>query len=146
MTRRGFTLVEVLATVAILGLVMSLGMAALGGVLETAADREAAAIVRDLDARARIAARTLGPAQIVAVDEGHAVAVVVAATGEPVVRRDLPAGRIVRFVDLQGHPLAAVAVDASGRSIDHVVELVGARGVARLRVAGITGLVAEDRR
>lgn len=137
-----FTLLEVLATVALLGLVMATCLAGLGGVLDGASQREAVAMARDADARARIAARSLGAVRVAAVDDGRAIEVRTAG-GEALVRRELPHGFAARFVAEDGSALAVVSVDAAGRSVDHVVRIDGPRGGRAVRVAGLTGWTRE---
>lgn len=141
--RRAFTLIEVLATVALLGLVMSMGLIGLGGVLDAAAQREAVAIAVDVDARARIAARAMGRTLVLPAEGGEAIEVRVADSGESLVRRELPPGFVARYLDADGTPMRSIAVDAAGRTVDHAVELSGPRGARVVHVAGLTGLVRE---
>jgi prepilin-type N-terminal cleavage/methylation domain-containing protein len=143
MTRRAFTLVEVLATVALLALVMSFAMIGLGGAIDEAAMLEAVAAMRDLDARARTAAQSVGSVEL-HLDGGDA-ALRVMHTGEIVARRELAHGGLAGVSDSDGRRLEQVRFDRSGRSADYMVEIAVASHARRLRVAGLTGLVVEER-
>ncbi len=143
---RGFTLLEVLAVVALLSIAASICLASLGSAHESAAARALAASIRELDARGRLAARTLGAVDLVADRETSTVSTRLSATGEVLSSVDVGKERSVRLSDARANEILAVRLDRSGRSIDYSAQVVSSGGTTTLRFSGLTGLVEEVRR
>ncbi len=148
MTRspRGFTLLEMLAVVALLSMVVSICIASLGSALDSAASRALEAAVRELDGRGRLAARTLGAVDLVADSESSTLSARLSSTGEVLSSVDVGSGRAVALADAHGNRIGGVRLDRAGRSIDYSATIAWSHGAATLRFAGLTGLVAEDPR
>jgi len=144
--RRGFTLIEMLAVVAILGLIASVAVVSL-----TRADRGGARLMArwglmNLDAQARIAARTQGSAAIIrTLDDGSRLAanLAIAQEGAWSASLALAHGTVIRFFDGQetwGRPLDGLYIDRAGRSADATVEIAGEGAPAeRWLLHGLTG-------
>ncbi|MEW6741429.1 MAG: type II secretion system protein [Planctomycetota bacterium] len=146
--RGGFTLLEMLAVIALLSLVAS--FLAHGVVAEHGAASFAATchLVQELDARARFLARTGDPVALAARDEGRLLELTRAESGEILSQRRLPKGFSVSIT-----PEGEKEYDRAGRCADYVVHVRGqgreaSFEEARLKVAGETGWVQErkDRR
>ena len=136
-TQRGvaFTLIELLAVIVVASLVAGVATVALAASGESARLHGAAAQWRDLDARARLLGRSLGPVMM-SVDRGvvrlHALA-----TNELISSVALPGGIAL---DTSAAP---IEFDRLGRSIDYRVDLHTANRAIRWRICGLTGYVTE---
>lgn len=146
MTARGLTLLETLAAVALLALAASALAVSLGGA--TDAERLAAlrAELLDLDARARLLARSAGGAVLSLEDDGARLRVAAPAVAEPALRRALPRPWTLRLERRAGEAEGAVAYDARGRCPDYAFIIATPAGEHRIPVAGLTGcpLPSED--
>lgn len=141
-TRRrksGLTLVEVLATIVLLGLVAAAFLESFGGVTERARAR---ALVRDLvqlDARARLHART-GATVAVAVDPAKERVVAVARpSGKILAQVQWPEGSEVALFADGAARAKAVTIEAGGSSVDYSFDVKGIAGTTRIDVSGLTG-------
>ena len=138
-TTRGLTLVEVLLVVALLGLIAAALMGSWGEPSERVAFRALLQDVRNLDARARAAART-GKPVVLSVDPARRRLLVHARFGGEVVSDlELPEDAEVRVVRDNAVRGTSVAFAPYGTSCDYALDVQ--RGVARARVefAGLTG-------
>lgn len=136
-SRPAFTLVEVLAVVALLSLATAVGVVSLAGAGGAARWGEASSLVRELDARARTESRC-GRACRFQVVPG-ALELTRFHDDRPI-RSELPRGFTVRFLDARnGEMLESVDFARGGRCEDYtvVVEHGGRRRV--WRVSGTTG-------
>ena len=141
---RGLTLIEVLVTTVLIGLVSAalLGMAG-GDQHERAQLRTLVRELRDLDARARLVART-GEAVELSVDETAGRVVVQGARGTtPISERMLPTGAKCSIRRDRVRPVQLIAYDSTGASGDYAFELALGRFQARLDIAGLTGWITE---
>lgn len=138
---RGLTLVEMLAVIVIVSLVAGVAAVGLAASSETAQLQAIGAEWRDLDGRARLFARSLGPVVMTMHGEGTVVRLDVRETGELLSEIALPAvvsGRI--DTDMSDD---SIVFDRLGRSVDYEVTLQGAERVIRWRVCGLTGLIVK---
>lgn len=141
--RRGFTLLEALAVAAIFAIALSAATTGIGSAHEAAASRAFSAALRDLDARGRLAARTIGPIELRCDPNAQAVLAQLITTGEVLALVEIPPGAAAQFVDDRRHPVSAVRLDRAGRSIDFAMCIVTPGGEVLLHVAGLTGLIRE---
>ncbi|MEW6747692.1 MAG: type II secretion system protein [Planctomycetota bacterium] len=146
--RGGFTLLEMLAVIALLSLVAGFLAPGLVAGHEAASFAATCHLVQELDARARFFARTGGPVLLGVRDEGHLLVLVRAKSGEILSQRRLPKELSVRLT-----PEGEKQYDRAGCCADYVVHVRGqgreaSFEEARLKVAGETGWVQErkDRR
>lgn len=130
---RALTLIELLAVIVVASLVAGVATVGLAASGESARLHGAAAQWRDLDARARLLGRSLGPVRI-SVDRG-VVRLHVIETNELISSVALPGG-----ISLDTSP---IEFDRLGRSIDYRVDLHGANRAIRWRICGLTGYVIE---
>lgn len=144
--RRGFTLIEMLAVVAILGLIASVAVVSLARADRSRAMQSARWGLMNLDAQARIAARTQGCAAIIRTnDDGSRLAANLAFAHEGAWSASLalPHGTAIRFIGGQetGGPfLGGLYIDRAGRSLDATIEIAGEGAPAeRWLLHGLTG-------
>src|SRR5574342_484054 len=119
-----FTLLELLLVIVLLG-----GMVVVVAPHLATADDAGARLrfereLRDLDARARIEARTGGPVTIGATSDSAAVVLLRARTGERLSQVAVPAGTRVVFHERLASRPGAVRFDAAGRCDDYEVAIV----------------------
>lgn len=131
----GYTLIELLAVVVVLGLAAGIGIPPLvrmaGG---TPLDR-ACATLRGGDARARLLAREtaldltfdLEPTGLRCRTARHPLEV------------SLPEGAIVTWLAVDGRPLRSLAINPRGRSQDLIIQVTVARDARRFRLLGLSG-------
>lgn len=144
MRRGGLTLIETLAVVVLLGITAATTLTHLSGATDSARLREAGAIVRDADARARLLAQSEGPL-FLELDADRGAVSVRDPGGRVLLARELPARVRVEAVDENSQPIEQIVIDARGRSGDYtIVATLGDRRDA-WRVAGLTGWIEEVR-
>lgn len=143
MRRGGFTLIEVLAAVTIVALATAALTVGLGAADANARLRALTADLIDLDARARLLARTDGACELrFPRDEAEReVTLVLLGREDMFTSVALPMNGRVEARTLDGHPLEAVRVDRSGRSVDYRVMVALDELAATWAVAGLTGWV-----
>jgi len=137
--RSGFTLIEVLAVIVLLALVAGALTVRLGAVSEASAFRATRASLRDLDARARLFARSTGAVVMRVEDEGRRV-VLRRGSGAELAAVECPQGVTVAFVTQPpAAPATAVTFDRLDRAPDYGLELARAGRSDRWWVCGETG-------
>ena len=137
----GFTLLEMLAVVALLGLIATTVSMRLVATDQRTRERTALAMILDLDARARLLAQR-GQMVELRLDEDHRV-VVTLASGECVFARALPIGVEARLL-VGSEPGHVVPFDLRGRSPDYRVRVGNAEGGAEVSISGLTGASARE--
>lgn len=141
--RGGFTLLELLAVSALLALVasaISLGVSSSTRASQFAA---ASASLQDVDARARLLARSEGAVLLRIEEGGRRVGVVKAESRERLAEVALPIGMTAWLgsAGASGERL----FDCSGRTEDYRVELRGLEGeTSAWRVSGATGWITNE--
>lgn len=135
MVPRAFTLIELLAVVAIMSLVSGVLTIHLAAETDAARRRAAATAWTDLDARARLYARTGGPV-VMTLNAGRTVVRLHrAGSAERLAEVDLPApGRLTK---------PAVLFDRFGHSVDYAAEVTSGARTIRWHVLGLTGQIQE---
>jgi type II secretory pathway pseudopilin PulG len=146
------TLVEVLVTIVLLGLLASVGTGALLGVASAGERAKAVATVRRADAMARALARTDRPVELRTADGGGALETWLASDADgresprPEWRTALSAGSRVSIHGAEdGIDLSTLAIDSTGRSADVTYLVTTPAGDVTLDVAGRTGQILERR-
>lgn len=143
---RAFTLIEMLAVVVLLGLISSVAVVSLVRADDAGSLQSARWGFANLNAQARLAARTEGSAIVIsATDNGSRI--VANSTSLPEggwsASFDLPRATFIRFFDGQGtgsRSLDALYVDRAGRSADATIEIVrGSKESERWELCGLTG-------
>lgn len=141
--RRGFTLVEILAVVALIALVFITTAPTLVGVAGAGSLGVATEQFIDLDARARLLAST-GCGAVLEQDGGGWVVRSGAADGSDPVVQWRPLGVSITLRSLQGDVITGIRYDTRGRSVDYLARIDHADGLRRVSVAGLTGWVVEE--
>jgi prepilin-type N-terminal cleavage/methylation domain-containing protein len=141
---RAFTLLELLLVVALLG-----GIVVVVAPHLAAADAAGRRIrfereLRDLDARARIQARTGGAVTLGATGDGAAIVLLLARTGERLSEVTVPAGTRVVFHERSAQRTGPVRFDAAGHCDDYEVAIVTDGATLRRTVSGLTGFATES--
>jgi len=144
--RRGFTLIEMLAVVILLGLISSVAVVSLARADHAAALQSARWGFANLAAQARLAARTEGSAVIIRPnDSGSHLS---AGLAFPVEKGwsaslDLPRDVTIRVLDAHANrtgPLGRLLIDRTGRSVDVIITIEsGTAGGERWFMHGLTG-------
>lgn len=139
-----FTLIELLAVIVIASLVTAMGAISMGGVMRQTQFQRTIAALADLDARARMHARSSGAAMLVMFDSERRQ-VTLTRRGlpleDPVTRLsvvDVP-GEIDLQYDMPHQRHTAILFDRLGTSIDYAVEVRDAISARRLEFAGLSG-------
>lgn len=141
--RRSFTLMELLAVIAIMSLVAAALAVNLGGSSDQTCLMQSLADLREMDARGRLLARTGESSIQLGVDpETHRIRLVDVRTGELVAERDASSG--ISIALLTDHPVDAILLDRAGRSVDYSVRIQAGPHHATLRVCGLSGLVMRE--
>lgn len=140
--RRGLTLIELLATVAIVALVAGIGVAALGSASQEADERGLLNALQDLERRARLVAKTIGPAALQLDEEERVLRVVVVEGQEQFGEVQVAEAFDIAIETPDGDLFQAIGWGRDGRCVNHdiVVSRDGAE-LVRLRVSGLTGHV-----
>ncbi len=139
--RSAFTLIEVMAVIVIVSMVAGVATVGLAAASDSARLRATAAQWRDLDARARLLGRSLGPVVMSFDDQRNAVTLHSVESNELLTTVVLPAEVCGRLrVD---PPTQSIVFDRLGRSVDYDVEVRTAQRVIHWRVWGLTGLITE---
>lgn len=141
--RRGFTLVEILAVVALIALVFITTAPTLVGVAGTGSLDAATERFIDLDARARLLAST-GCGAVLEQDDGGWVVRSGAADGSDPVAQWRPRGVSISLRSLQGDIITGIRYNTRGRSVDYLARIDHDGGFRRVSVAGLTGWVVEE--
>ena len=141
--RRGLTLVELMAVMLLIGTAAGVTLTNLGAITEAAQLRQTLGAVRDLDARARLHARTGTPIIMLTTQDGDGILIYDTSAGEAVGQLAVPATWRIHLTDPEGIP-TAVYVDAAGRSGDYRVLLSRDRVVESLTCCGLTGVFIDD--
>jgi type II secretory pathway pseudopilin PulG len=146
------TLVELLVTIVLLGLLASVGTGALLGVASAGERAKAVASVRRADAMARALARAERPVELRTADGGRALETWLTANADgreppnPEWRMSLPAGSRVSIHGAgNGMDLSALDIDSTGRSADVTYLVTTQAGDVTLDVAGRSGQIVERR-
>ena len=140
----GFTLIEVLAVIVIISLVAGVCTVALASTAQSARLNAAAARWRDLDAHARLFARTVGPVTMSLNESATAVRLHRRGSQELASELRLPPGARGRLRADQSSD--SVLFDSFGRSVDYEVEMYTDDRLLKWRVLGMTGAIrSEDR-
>ncbi len=142
--RPAFTLIELLAVIVIVSLVAGIATVGLASASQIAQLHAAAADWRDLDGRARLFGRSLGPVVMSLNSERNAVMLHAPDSKELLSVVTLPDGTAGQIETRT--PNKMIAFDRLGRSVDYDVELRSGERVIRWRVYGLTGLIGETRR
>lgn len=146
MNGRGLTLAELLAVVVLLGLVMALGAPRLASSAGAAEMTAFEAAWRDLDAKARLLARSgqSGVTLWLALDQRALV--LCRGEDERVSSAAVPPGMTVALVRSREQHLTAITFDARGCSPDYALRLGDVNGHLHRtwRVAGLTGWIERD--
>lgn len=135
--RRGFTLVELLVTCAVMAAAVATLAAMLHGTAESASWHRVLGEVRHLDTAARIRARTDGPVSVRVDAEAHAVRAWLRREASVLATAEIPAGIAAEITVAGG--ASELAIDGGGRSPDASYVLKGRARTARIGVAGLTG-------
>lgn len=139
-SRDGFTLLELLGVLAILGLVAATLAPSLASATGRSAGFRLRAAILEMDARARILARRLGPIELALV-EGE-LALTARRTGASLQALRLGPGASLQLAGPDAKP--RVEYDELGRSADFTFRLADEAGAERVwRVAGLTGWNVE---
>ncbi|MFG0282921.1 MAG: prepilin-type N-terminal cleavage/methylation domain-containing protein [Phycisphaerales bacterium JB039] len=143
--RRGVTLIETLAAVALLGLVGSLLAVGLGGAGDAARIAAAVSAVRDLDQRARVVSESAAPATLRRHSNGRLLIETASPGGEVVIMAERWAPKAVHLTlwTLSGDAVDAIRFDRRGRSLDYRVDIAAAEWRISLTVSGMTGWIEE---
>ena len=144
MREGGLTLIEVLAVIVIVSLVAGVATMGLASTTHDARLRAAAAHWRDLDAKARLFGRTLGPVVMTLNADRTAVRVHVNGSDELLTKVVLPVGVTGRITAEPGTD--AILFDRLGHTVDYEVRLAEADRTVAWQVHGLTGLIQEPER
>lgn len=140
--RGGLTLIEVLATTALLSLVLAAMMGTFGGVTDRARVDTLLHDVVQVDARARLHARE-GTSVAIAVDPARRTLLAAArSSGERLSEASWPDGWDVKLVPTtrdSTRRARAIVVESGGTSPDYAFEVKTPFGIRRLDVSGLTG-------
>ncbi|HMN96846.1 MAG TPA: hypothetical protein PKC43_10210 [Phycisphaerales bacterium] len=141
MATRGLTIIELLLATMVLSVAVAL--AAASAARSTGGDpvRRAAALARDLDARARLLARHEGELMIL-VESAHRRVVARDRHGSLLLTIDLPDSIECELRSVAGD--AGLLLDSRGQSMDAVLRLVGVDRSLSLRVLGLSGQWIEE--
>lgn len=146
MRRGAFTLIEVLAVVTIVALATAALTIGLGAADANARLRALTADLIDLDARARLLARTDGTCELrFPRDEAEReVALVLVSHEDAFSTVVLPMSARAEARTLDGDPLEAVRFDRSGRTPDYSITVSMGDLTAAWTVAGLTGWIERE--
>jgi type II secretory pathway pseudopilin PulG len=128
-----------LAVTALLGLVASLLAGSFGDASDTAKARALVRRLEDLDARARLAARSGSDVTIAIDDQARRVVATRRAEGDLLSEVSLPEETTVELRVGATLRMKAVHFDANGSSSDYAIVLHAAKRDARIDVSGLTG-------
>ncbi len=131
-----------LAVIVIVSLVAGIATVGLAASSENARLLAAAAQWRDLDARARLYSRTLGPVVMCLDTEREEVTLHLSESGELLSHLLLPQNVTSRLI-AEG-ATDTISFDRLGRSVDYEVQLRSSGRVKAWKVQGLTGLIQED--
>lgn len=152
MNRRAFTLVEIAAVVAIMGIAVTIFVTRVDNVMPGTRLRLAARQVGDsidlaisdavMNGKERVIAYYMGPGGM-AIQTTRKIFVESAEERGEIVRRNLPEG--IEIVDVEGldaeQDVAIAVVGPSGRVAPHAVHLSGPAGEMTVEVYGVTGRI-----
>jgi len=135
----GLTLVEVLATTALLGIVAAVLLGSWSAPAQRSRFRALVDEVKGLDARARVAARTGAPVALALDPTRHRLVVNLRFGGETVAEVSLPQDVEVALLRDRAIRSGAVRFDPCGTSCDYALDLRDGTHHARVEFAGLTG-------
>ena len=137
------TLIELLAVIVILSLVAGTAIVSLAAAGDSARLHSTVAAWRDLDSRARMLGRSVGPTAMTVDQERNEVTLRAMQTKELLAMLALPQGVTG---EIGGRPpVDAIEFDRFGRSDDYHVELRTSDRAVEWQVCGLTGYVVEGR-
>lgn len=144
----GFTLIEMLAVVVLLGLISSVAVVSLAGADDTGAFQSARWGMMNLDTQARLAARTEGDAVVIRLlDDSARVAAHVTPTSEDGWSASFgcPRSTFIRFFEGDGgQELDGIFIDRTGRSADATLQISNSSGRSeQWFVHGLTGEISR---
>ncbi len=140
----GFTLIEVLAVIVLLGAVSVLTLSGLSRADDQARLQRLASALQQLDRLARIECGTHGSLQLI-VDEVDRHFLVRDIDSETALQQEeLPDGAVIAMHDRKNNPLEVIDVSRSGRSVDYVVHITLGGHERGWSIAGLTGLIVEE--
>lgn len=137
---RGFTLLEVLAVIVVLTIVTALGLAGLSSSSSAAELMKVKGGCRNLDAQARLVARTCGASVVIKFDAvSNQLELLQGDNSDHLAAMSVPEGLSVRF-DINGVTTDHIIFDRLGRSSDYRVVIASGNRQSRLDIAGLTGV------
>ncbi len=140
---RGFTLIELLAVIVIVSMIAGVTSISLASASDSAQLNATIARWRDLDARARLFARSLGPVTMRLDRQSHTVQLYCDESAELAAQLKLPHGAKARVVAEQ--PTDVVNFDRLGHSADYDVDVSINERTVHWHVCGLTGWITESR-
>ncbi|MCC6910307.1 MAG: type II secretion system protein [Phycisphaerales bacterium] len=146
--QRGFTLIEMLAVVVLLGLISSTAVVSLSRADEAGALQSARWGIANLDAQARLAARTEGGAVVIRLLDGGAriaASTTSASEGRWSASFDCPRSTLIRFLEGGGgQEFDGIFIDRTGRSADATLQISNSSGRSeQWFVHGLTGEISR---
>lgn len=142
---RGFTLIEVLTVVTILAIATAAMTVGLASADANARLRALGADLVDLDARARLLARTDGACELrLPSEQDRSVALALVGSDEAFTTIALPRGARLEASTTASDALETIRFDRSGRSFDYEVIVTFDDLSATWAVAGLTGWVEKQ--
>ncbi len=141
MTSRSFTLIELLAVIVIISLTTGIAVVSIATTSESAQLHATVARWRDLDARARIFARSLGPVTMRLKRESQALQLRQDSSGELLAQLHLPEDLGLHLTSED--PSHAIVFDRLGHSPDYDVKLLTRNRTIHWHVCGLTGCITE---
>lgn len=135
----GLTLVEVLAATALLGLVGSLFLESFSGVTERARVQALVRGLEQLDARARLHARTGTPVAIALDPAQRRLLAIVRGSGETLTAVEVPDRCEVALLRGAAIHEKSVVLERGGASPDYAFDVKSTFGETRIDVSGLTG-------
>jgi prepilin-type N-terminal cleavage/methylation domain-containing protein len=136
----GYTLIELLAVVVVLGLAAGIGIPPLVRLAGGTPLERACALLRDGDARARMLARGTGRELAFELDAGGMRC---RAAREPL-EALLPEGVSAEWLATDGQPLRTLTIDSRGRSRDLSLRLRAVGASRRFHLLGLSGEWDEE--
>ena len=138
----GFTLIELLAVIVIVSMIAGVTTISLASASDSAQLNATIARWRDLDARARLFARSLGPVTMRLDRESRSLRLYYDGLAELLSHLTLPRGTNAQIVAQR--PTDVVNFDRLGRSADYEVEVSISERTVHWHVCGLTGWITEN--
>ncbi|MEQ8764768.1 MAG: prepilin-type N-terminal cleavage/methylation domain-containing protein [Planctomycetota bacterium] len=140
--QRGFTLLELLSVVVLLGLAATAVTVRMTGKRGLFASRALRREIQELDARARVAAQTLGPVALAVTDRGRRIRLIERSSGRAM--RELELEENSELELYEPGSTREIRFDATGRSRDYRAVLRQGRKRVSWRVSGETGWIQDE--